>query len=83
MRPATGQTDAIQDFELPGLDGVLVDVIHLRGFASDPKAEDDDADADAIVIGGQRITLTGITEDQIDDIIGHDGRGSKFMIFMD
>ena len=82
-RPVTEQTDTISDFELPSLDGVLVDVIHLRGFSADAKAEDDDTAPTAIVIGGQRIILTDIAEDDVDDIIGDDGRGSRFMIFTD
>lgn len=82
--------DTIRDFQLPGADGVVVDVIHLRGFKAESMAEDVDGQAGA----GQIRIKTGtaaqiidlgdeIADDDIDTMVGADGRGSRLLIFVD
>ena len=86
-RPS-GEMDTIADFEKPGIDGVVKDVIHLRGFSADAMTEDDDDQATHLVIKDgdniHRIVFSAdVSEDDIDSMVGS-GRGDgRLVIFVD
>ena len=76
--------DTISDFDLltPG----ELDVIYLKGFPSDAKAvlttDDKGAvQANKFTVGSQTITLTEV--DAVLTVVGTDGRGSQYLMFMD
>lgn len=83
------ETDTINDFQKPGLDGEVKDVIHLKGFSAKAMAEDDDDNEKNLVIKDGSVTQTitfgkgsSVAGDDIDEMVG-DGRGSNLLIFMD